>query len=216
MLAIAHRTPATRERCAALAAAGASVFEIDVQSIGGELVVSHFLPVSGRLPALRRDRMALTWRRRTRREIPLAAALDLVPAGAEVLLDLKTDVGPRAHALVEQVAAAGLDPARCHVSTKGWDTLPALARHGYRTWRSVADEASLERVLALGALPDHAVTVRHRLLDGAVVDTLRAAGPLVVAWTINSEARAREVATYGVDGITSDSPAVLRLVAELA
>jgi glycerophosphoryl diester phosphodiesterase len=212
LLAIAHRTPATRERCAALGAAGATVFEIDVQAIGGELVVSHYLPVHPLLPRVRRDRTRFTVRRRHRLEVALAATVESLPAGAEILLDLKVDQGPGAHELVEHLATAGPDPARCYASTKGWATLPALAAAGYRTWRTIADAAALSAVLAMPELPDSAVTVRHALLSAEVVEQLRERVPRVMTWTVYDPARAREVIDLGVDGVTTDSAEVLRLV----
>lgn len=212
MLAIAHRTPSTRERCAALGAAGATVFEIDVQAIGGDLVVSHYLPVHPLLPRVRRDRTRFTVRRRHRLEVALAATVESLPAGAEILLDLKVDQGPGAHELVDHLAAAGPPPARCYASTKGWATLPALAAAGYRTWRTIADPAALAAVLAMPELPDHAVTVRHALLSAEVVRKLRERVPRVMTWTVNDPARAREVLGFGVDGVTTDSAEVLRLV----
>lgn len=213
MLAIAHRTPATRERCAALAAAGATVFEIDVQVIGSDLAVSHYLPVSPRVPRLRRDRMSFTWRRRGRFEPALAQAVEALPAEAEILLDLKSDRGPGAHELVERILTSDLDPARCHASSKGWDTLPALAAGGYRTWRTIADAPALAAALATERLDDHAVTVRHQLLTADVLAELRRRVPRVMTWTVNDVARARDLIELGVDGITTDSPDVLRLVA---
>ncbi|HUR74296.1 MAG TPA: glycerophosphodiester phosphodiesterase [Sporichthya sp.] len=213
VLAIAHRTPATPERCAALGAAGATVFEIDVQTVGEDLVVSHYLPVHPLLPRVRRDRTRFTVRRRGRLEPALAATIEALPPGAEVLLDLKVDTGPAAHALVERIAATGPDPARCYASTKGWATLPALAAAGYRTWRTIGNAAALAAALAMPELPDHAVTVRHTLLSGEVVAKLRERGPRVMTWTVNDPTRAREVLSYGVDGVTTDSVAVLRLVA---
>jgi glycerophosphoryl diester phosphodiesterase len=212
LLAIAHRTPATRERCAALGAAGATVFEIDVQAAGDELVVSHYLPVHPLLPRVRRDRTRFTVRRRGRLEVALAAAIEALPAGAEVLLDLKSDRGPAAHALVEHILATGPDPARCYASTKGWATLPALAAGGYRTWRTIGDPAALNAALAMPEIPDHAVTVRHTLLNAEVVAKLRERVPRVMTWTVNDPARAREVLALGVDGVTTDSVDVLRLV----
>lgn len=212
MLAIAHRTPATRERCAELGDAGATVFEIDVQTIGDDLVVSHFLPVHPLVPRLRRDRVKFTVRRRSRLEVALAATVDSLPAGAEVLLDLKVDRGPRADALVEQIAAAGPDPARCYASTKGWATLPALTAAGYRTWRTIADPVALAAALAMPELPDDAVTVKHTLLSADVVAKLKERVPRVMTWTVNDVARARAVMAFGVDGVTTDSSEVLRVV----
>lgn len=212
MLAIAHRTPATRERCAALGAAGATVFEIDVQADGDDLVVSHYLPVHPRLPRVRRDRVRFTVRRRGRLEPALAATIEALPAGAEILLDLKADTGPAAHALVERIVATGPDRARCYASTKGWATLPALAAAGYRTWRTIGDASALSAALAMPKIEDDAVTVKHTLLTVQVMAALRERVPRVMTWTVNDLTRARQVMDLGVDGVTTDSADVLRLV----
>lgn len=214
MLAIAHRAPASREEGARLAALGVTVFEIDVQLLGGRLVVSHYLPVHPHpsMARVRRDRWEFTTRRRAPREIDLAGALGSVPAGVEVLLDLKNDRGRHAADLAQAVVSAGLDRTRCHVATKGWQVLRLLRAEGFRTWRSVGDRSALVAVLAAAPLPDHAVTVRHTLLTPDVVSALRATGTLVMAWTVNDIRRAAELARLGIDGITSDSPRVLALV----
>ena len=215
MLAIAHRSPGTAEGCARLAALGVKVFEIDVQVIGGELVVSHFLPLHPALPRLRRDRWAVTASRRHAAEVALAGAVAVVPAGAAVLLDLKVDRGEPALELARTVLAAGLDPKRCHVSSKGWPALDLLRRKGFRTWRSVGDARALAAAIRAGKVADHAYTVRHTLLNPEIVAGLHNLVPKVMAWTVNGERRAMRLADFGVDGVTSDSPAVLELVAGL-
>jgi glycerophosphoryl diester phosphodiesterase len=79
------------------------------------------------------------------------------------------------------------------------------------TWRTVGDGRALGRALA-GPIPDDAVTVRHHLLNPTVVAALHATGAAVMTWTVNDLARARTLIGFGVDGITSDNPAVLALV----
>jgi hypothetical protein len=211
--AIAHRAPADPARCAELAALGAEVFEIDVQAFATDLVSSHFLPVHPRVPRVRRDRRSFTWRRRTAVEIDLAAAVAAVPDSARILLDLKTDTGQAALGLVDLLIAADPDRERCLVSTKGWHTLEALRAGGFRTWRTIADARALATVLAGPALSDDAVTVRHGLLTAEVVGRLRERVPAVMCWTVNDVQRARAVVAAGVDGVTSDSAEVLRIVA---
>lgn len=210
-IAIAHRAPSSAARCAKLLELGVTVFEVDVQSLGGELVSSHFLSPWPAFPRLRRDRWALTLGRH-RREIALRAAAAAIPAQARILLDLKIDRGPGAHALAAAVVGAGLDPDRFIVCTKGWDTLPLLREHGLPTWRTVGDPAALHAVLAT-PVPDVAVTVHHELLTAPVIAELHAAGTTVMAWTVNDLTCARRLVEDGVDGVTSDSPAVLRAVA---
>ncbi|MGQ0623258.1 MAG: glycerophosphodiester phosphodiesterase [Sporichthyaceae bacterium] len=214
MLAIAHRCPTTVAGVAVAAAAGAQVYEVDVQSIDGVLVSSHFLPLLRGFPRLRRDRARLTCRARDVRESDLGLRLASLPADAQILLDLKADTGAPALALVELLARADLDVARCHVSTKGWHTLPRLAELGFRTWRTVGDAGALARVLRCEPVADYAVTVRHNLLDEGVLRELRSLAPRVMTWTVNDLRRARELAAWGVDGITTDSPSVLAFIAD--
>lgn len=212
-IAIAHRAPADAARCAALAALGAEIFEIDVQTLAGDLVSSHFLPLHPRVPLLRRDRRSLTWRRRTPREIDLARAMAAVPQSAQILLDLKGDAGQSGLDLVDRLVAADPNRDRCLVSTKGWHTLDALRAGGFHTWRTIADPDSLTRVLAGPRLTDAAVTVRHGLLNAEVVARLRELVPAVMCWTVNDARRATELLMAGVDGVTSDSTEVLQMVA---
>jgi hypothetical protein len=213
LTAIAHRCPPTASRCTDLVSLGATVFEIDVQLVAGELVSSHFLPLVRAFPRLRLDGRQLTWQVRDRREIGLGEAAAVVPRPARILLDLKTDVGPAAHALAAAVVAADLEPGRFIACTKGWQTLPVLRAHGMPTWRTVGDAAALRAVLAGGPLPDEAVTVHHELLDPSVVEALHRSGTRVMTWTVNDLPRARRLIEFGVDGITSDNPEVLRAVA---
>jgi glycerophosphoryl diester phosphodiesterase len=214
VLAIAHRAPASAAACATYVGFGVRVFEIDVQAIDGELVVSHFLPVPG-VPKLRRDRWSVTAARRTAAEIALAAAVASVPPEAEVLLDLKTDRGEAALDLARLVLASDLDPRRCHASSKGWASLELLRAKGWRTWRSVADAAALAAAIREGPVQSYAYTLRHTLLTRQTVPALHKLAPRVMAWTVNDVKRARTLAELGVDGITSDSPRVLELAARL-
>lgn len=189
------------------------MFEVDIQLIDGVLVSSHFLPIPA-VPRLRHDgRRTLTYRKRVGREIGLAEAVAMIPTSARILLDLKTDTGAAADALVAAVIAADLAPDRFIVCTRGWQTLETLRAHGLNTWRTVADAAALRAALRLEPMPDVAVTVKHRLLNPAVVTALHATGANVMTWTVNDVARARRLVDHGVDGVTSDKAEVLRAVA---
>jgi hypothetical protein len=204
VLAIAHRTPATAADCDRLAALGVSVFEVDLQFLAGVPVVSHFLSV----PLVRRvrhDRWRFTLRARAAAEEDLAAVVARVPAGAAVLVDLKTTGS--AAAVVELLRSA--PPARWYVSTKSAADATAVAAAGYRTWLSLGERPAFAGALA-GSLPAglDAVTVRHTFLDRDAVDRLLTHVPRVMAWTVNSVRRARELEAAGVAGITSDSPDV--------
>ena len=201
VLAVAHRTPASGAACRELARLGVAVFEVDVQLVRGEVVVSHFLPLVRGYAGLRRDRWSLS---RTARAEPLAAVLARLPPGAGVLADLKTETPAAARAAAAAIAAA---PARWYASCKRWELLEPLAEAGARTWRSVATRRALAAVLRAPADP-RPVTVRHTYLDRPTVSRLRAITGEVTAWTVNDVRRAAQLAALGVTGLVSDDPQV--------
>lgn len=209
MLLVAHRTPASPARCAELAAAGARVFEVDVQLRGGEVAVSHYLPLAlaGRL---QRDNWRLRWHTAAVRDPGLAAVDAVVPPGCRVLLDLKESAPGRLRDLVAALAGSLADPARYVVCGVAPAPLDQAREAGFRTWRTARDRRELAALLADGALPDEAVSIRHSLLDRPVVERLHAAVPLIVAWTVNDPRRAAALRELGVNGLTTDRVAVLR------
>jgi hypothetical protein len=214
VLAIAHRTPTTAADCQRLADAGAAVFEVDLQFLAGMPVVSHFLPPWRGLPYLRHDRWRFTLRARTNAEEDMAAVVERIPAGCAVLVDLKTEDVLHAKILVELLQGSGRPPEGWYVSGKDAGALAVVAAAGYRTWLSVGTRPEFVGALN-GQLPTglDAVTVRHTYLDRATVGRLRQHQPRVMAWTVDKLYRAEELAELGVAGITSDNPAVHRMVA---
>ena len=58
-------------------------------------------------------------------------------------------------------------------------------------------------------LPLSHVMPRHDLLERSLVEEFHAAGKQVFAWTVNRERRMRTLMEMGVDGLISDSPALL-------
>ena len=191
VLAIAHRTPRTAAGCARLADLGVSVFEVDVQFLAGVPVVSHYLPLLGWLPRLRHDRWHVTLRARAKAEEDLSAVVDRVPAGAAVLVDLKSE-GSAAE-LVALLRASARPPEGWYVSGKDPAALAVVAAAGYRTWLSLSTRPAFSGALA-GRLPAglDAVTVRHTYLDRSAVQRLAAHGPRVLAWTVQQRWRDRK------------------------
>jgi glycerophosphoryl diester phosphodiesterase len=54
------------------------------------------------------------------------------------------------------------------------------------------------------------VSCRHQLLTPALVADLHERGLLVVAWTVDDADRAQEIASWGVDAITTHRPGEVR------
>ena len=48
------------------------------------------------------------------------------------------------------------------------------------------------------------------LIDEALVHDVHAAGARLIAWTVNDPAQARELASWGVDALCTDSPGEIR------
>lgn len=214
-LAVAHRTPDDPLAVAALAQAGANVFEVDVRLLRGQLVVTHYQPFVRAVPLLQHD----NWRLRLGHPtVPsFADVIAHVPEHCEVMVDLKDDRGPLAVALAESLAARAGDPVRLHASSKHWASLQVLADRGWRTWRTADTPARLAELEVRGPQGAWAVTVRHTLLRPAgVAERVVERCGRVVAWTVNDPAAAADLMARGVHGITTDAPSVHRVVAGLA
>ena len=214
MLLVAHRTPPTAEQCAELVRAGARVFEIDVQLVGGSVVVSHYLPAL-RVPGwLEYDNWRLRWARRGRpRDPQLAEVVARIPADCAILLDPKEKLAARRAALAQRLIREIADPQRFVVSTPAENDLAEYRAAGFRTWRTIDDARQLAVVRAGRSLPDEAVSVRHSLLDAATVEALHRVVPNVVAWTVNTVERAQILRDMGVDGLTTDERGVMACAA---
>ncbi|HZY76877.1 MAG TPA: glycerophosphodiester phosphodiesterase [Jatrophihabitantaceae bacterium] len=210
MLLVAHRSPRERQRCVELAEAGANVFEADVRLHGERLVVSHFVAFPGLGEWLQHDNWRVRLGRSAADDQPLPDQIELAPHGVQVLLDLKEHSPRRRARLVAALGALPTDRSRLIVSSPNPDDLHALRPAGYRTWLSVGNRFKLRRVLAGELSYVDGVTVRHTLLDAAVIAGLHEAVPVVLAWTVNDPARAKRLTDAGVDGLTSDSLSVFR------
>lgn len=211
-LSVAHRTPDDPVGVAALVAAGANVFEVDVRLLRGALLVTHFQPVLRGVALVQRD----NWRLRLGAPPApvLADVVAHVPEHCEVMVDLKDDRGPLAVALAEALAAQAGDTARLHASSKHWGSLDVLAQRGWRTWRTADTPARLAELRAAGLQSAWAATVRHSLLrPPGVAERLVEQCGRVLAWTVNDPGAAEQLLGRGVCGVTTDSPAVHRVVA---
>lgn len=210
MITVAHRVPraAAAERWAE---AGVDRYEADVQLAGdGRVVVSHFLPFLGVRGWVQHDGWTFRWG--PGRDPSLPEVVDALPAGVGVLLDPKETDPSRRAALVDALCAALPERAGLVVSTDHREDLTRYRDAGFTTWRTVKDDAGLRDVLAGGGLPDAGVSIRHSLLDARTVGRLHERVGLVVAWTVNEASRARELVAAGVDGVTTDDPAIATLV----
>jgi glycerophosphoryl diester phosphodiesterase len=212
MLLVAHRTPLSAVGCAQLAAAGARVFEVDVQLGRHHVVVSHYLPF-GRGGVLQRDNWRLRWHTSGHRDPAVLDVAAVVPDDCRVMLDMKESTPSRREELTAALIETLADRARFVVCGGRPEDLDRMRRAGFTTWRTVQNARELADVLADGSLPDHAVSIRHSLLTGVSLERLHGVVPAVVAWTVNDPRRARGLRDIGADGVTTDRAAVLTALA---
>lgn len=204
MLLVAHRTPATAAACAEFAAAGAGVFELDVQLRGRRVVVSHFLPFLRVRGWLEHDGPDFRWRAGPPFDDDLEDVVARIPADRQILLDPKETRPRRQGRLVGALAARVTDRDRFRVSTDDPDDLARYRAAGFHTWRTIKTAEQLAGALADPGMADVGVSIRHSLLTPASVDALHRVTDVVAAWTVNDLGRARELRRFGVDAITTD------------
>ncbi len=214
MLLVAHRTPPSRIECERLAAAGAQVFEVDVQvDERDRVVVSHYFGL-GPFGLVQRDNWRFRWHTGAARDPRLDDFAGHVPDDCRLLLDLKERAPARRARLRAALIASSIARERFLVCSPHGTDLDELRAAGFRTWRTAGTAAELAAVFDASRLPDDAVTIRHSLLTDELLGRLHDRVPAVVAWTVNDAGRAARLRELGVDGITTDRASVLRALSQ--
>ncbi|HEY5477855.1 MAG TPA: glycerophosphodiester phosphodiesterase [Tepidiformaceae bacterium] len=134
---------------------------------------------------------------------------------AGLFLDLKND-GEGAATLIRRAIATAEVRPRIVASAQQWAILRAVARvvPEVDLFYSVDVQAKLDLFLAVeerDARP-RGVSCNHELLTAERVRELKRRKLVVVAWTVDDPSRAAELASWGVDGITTNTPAAVRSV----
>jgi glycerophosphoryl diester phosphodiesterase len=206
---IAHRAGNNPARARAAYEAGADLIEIDVWLYRGRLEVRHTktMPL---LPLLW-DRWSLEpgWRPR----LLLENLLTALPADAGIMLDLKGNA-PRLPAAILQALHAQPRTGLVAICSQNWSHVDAFAGEpGIAAIHSAGKPRHLQNLLPhlarhQGVTPA-GISIHQRLLTPDVVADLKRVAAYVITWPINNAARARELATWGVDGITTDDITVV-------
>ena len=178
---------------------GADIVEIDVRSLNGQLVSSHFpILAIGESSSFNGPTVEQVWVASTDAE---AIQLDLKESSDAFVQDVIAFL--REHAGEIQVMVTSPDIA----------TLTRLAGVSPNAVRflSVRDQAAVIHLLADTSTcrSFEGVSIREDLLDATWIHRMHAAGLLVFAWTVNDRRRADELVRLGVDGITTDNLALL-------
>lgn len=193
---------------------GVDLIELDLWPYRGRLEVRH-LKTAGPLPVLW-DRWKLSSARTPR--LQLAELLLVLDPETRLMIDLKgTDPSSPERLL------ACLDehrPGQEHlICSQSWILLDHLneAPHTSVIY-SIGSRRQLRAIWPRLERDDHqAVSIQARLLTPLLVQQLKERVSTVISWPVNSEARRRQLLSWGVDGLISDDLDLLgRWLAERA
>ncbi|MEP7215873.1 MAG: glycerophosphodiester phosphodiesterase [Anaerolineaceae bacterium] len=208
VLAIAHRAGNEAVRLHAAIAAGADIVEADIWPHRGRLEVRH-LKTMGPVPLLwDRWQLASGWAARTL----LSQLVTDLPPEIGLMLDLKGHNTVSAAEIADISAHLGFQQ-RLYVCARDWAMLKPFAAQGAVVVHSAGKPGELLKlapILESGECT--AVSVHQGLLDPGIVRRLRERVHLLMTWPVNDVARMRELVGWGVNGITTDSLAVVRAI----
>lgn len=209
---ILHRAGNFRDSLRYVTHPGVDAIEADIWVWNGHLVAHHDRPL-GPLP------FTFGWDgfHRRPREIHLDELLATVQGHAGLYIDLRSLFGDPAPELVREVARLE-DRSHVKVTCESWSIADRLRvwMPSLRVAYSVRSEKQLARYLKerrAGVMPQTAVVVRHTLIESpADLEELRELSGEVGVWTIDDIDRAIELASWGVDELTSNNLTVLNAI----
>jgi hypothetical protein len=208
---VAHRSGNNLRRLRAAEELRVPFVEADVHFFRDRVEVRHLKTV-GPIPILW-DRWQLANPFVPRLVLP--ELLGALSAETELMLDLKGRDRRLPRRVIDAVRSARL--RRVTICARAWRLLePFRGDERFRVVHSVGNGRQLRRLLRAGSEPLQGVSVHERLLDVGIVEELRRRADLVLTWPVNSVARARELAGWGVAGLISDRPELARELAAAA
>lgn len=192
-------------------AAGADIIEADVRLHHGRLEVRHMKTMRA-LPLLwDRWKLAPGWTHR----LVLPELLDrLGPGpGAALMLDLKGEDEALPASIINALGdlAAAREILVCGQHWRQVDQFVGVPN--VRSLHSIGQRAQLGAMFARARVHrGDGFSVHRGLLDADTVARLRAIAPFVITWPVNDDAALRAVASFGVDGVTTDRLRIIREV----
>jgi hypothetical protein len=178
----------------------ADAVEIDVVRVRGRLYAAHAAP----------QKLAA----RLFRGMTLEEAWEIAAQADAVALDLKDDSKEYEDALVEFITQHPHEQVVLY--SRSIDSLGRLRERlpGVYHYLSIPDRETFDRTMLHHPLAPKldGAAIHHDAIDEHVVTTLRLRDQRIIAWTVNDLARVNELVRLGVDGITSDNLAILKLL----
>ena len=207
---IAHCAGYTAALAAAAAETHADFIEVDLWVHNGRFEARHERRFPAHLPILF-EKWYLRFAPRT--PFGLADLMEAVDDQTGLFLDLKNG-GARAAELVARSMDESGRHHRIVASAQEWNALRALRARSPAVdlFYSIDVQAKLDLFLSVlrRDVRPMGVSCRHTLLNQETVAELHGRGLKVVAWTVDSDDRAAELAAMGVEGITTHRVAELR------
>ena len=179
----------------------ADAVEIDVIMVGGTLYAAHATP----------PKLIGAW---LFRGPSLEDAWEIVSEAAAVALDLKDDSPAYEDALVAFLETRPRD--QVILSSRSLESMIRLKQRlpNAHIYLSVPNRDAFDLLTEHVDLANQldGYSMHHRHITEDVMTTLRARDQRIFAWTVNDLTRANELVRLGVDGITTDNLAILRLL----
>jgi hypothetical protein len=178
----------------------ADAVELDVVRVHGRLYAAHAAPQRLAAWLFRGTLLEDSWQ--------IASEADAIA------LDLKDDSPVYEDAVVEFISTRSHVPVVLY--SRSIDSLSRLRERlpDVYLYLSVPDRETFDKTM-----PNHpfapmldGVTIQHKAIDASVIAALRANNQRIIAWTVNDLNRVNELVRLGVDGITTDNLAILRLL----
>lgn len=213
LLAVAHRAGNNLADLRAALAAGVDLVEADVHLYRGALEVRHRKALG---PHLYWEMWTEVRRRRDLIVPELREVLAVAAGDPRLMLDLKGPSPAVAGRVAQEIRTYAPD-VPLTVCTKQWGMLDAFAGDPHiGQVLSASDPLQLARLRArLRRRRAYGLSIRLSLLTKAVVDELRRATDLILAWPVDTEAALAQARRVGVSGVISKNlPMLSRLVAQ--
>ena len=203
--AVAHNSGDTVDSTLEALFYGADVIEVDVVSLDGRLYAAHDSP--------------LMWIGDNVFRGPLLQRIWIASAGAEAIkLDLKEN-SPEFLDLLLEFLEVRRGQRMVMIASGDIDLLRAVAERepGVLRIYSPGTGAQLRRLEEDPGVLEviHGVSLRHGLIDEERAAWLQEHRLLTIAWTVNDLELVNELVLLGVDAITTDNLAIMRLLGNL-
>ncbi|MBY0489079.1 MAG: glycerophosphodiester phosphodiesterase [Gemmatimonadaceae bacterium] len=194
---------------------GADAIELDVHGTADGVLVVHHDPVLRLEPegplvpiaSLLASEVAAVSLRDGARVPRLDAVCDLVGTRARLYVEVK------ASSVAELVVAAFDRYPQMRLAVHAFDHRLPLAVRQRRPATAIgllSASYPLDVAAWLGGVQPEAVWQHAALIDEAFVRAVQGFGARCIAWTVNDAPHARQLAAWGVDGLCSDVPDLIR------